>query len=426
MVGVILYTLMEFINFYLAYRNVFGICFTKRKLPYAIIIFVSCLTQILVLYFVDNTWRDVIAIVMGLVGAIVLTESKIGKTILLYPVVFFLSSFINVLGSYGVAALLGITQEAVGNSVALTLVSECTGIIVFIIYDILVRKRSREELSLTVGQYVLLLAGGACFFIVIAFLQGLLQEGVSAINEMKEITAIASVVIALVFMALCIWQQITWKRALQYRIENEKYAIFLAGQEEHISMLIIEDEHRRRLRHDMNAHMLALDAMVEREEWGMLREYLGQMKERFGEAAVNKYTMFSAVDAIIDEWYSRAMKCHVEWSWEGTLKASDRVTVFELCTVFSNLLSNAVEAIEKIDGESKIEVRVSDFQGEIVLSVGNTCGVEGISQSRPITTKKDKEFHGLGLKNVEEIVKKHEGSIDYEMKEGWFQVDIVL
>lgn len=426
MLGVVLYTLMEFLNFYLAYKIVFGLRFIQRKESYAIVVLTACIAQITVLYLVDDTWRDIIAVVTGFFGAIVLAESKKWITALLYPIVFFLSSFINVLGSYGIAFLLGITQEMVGDSISLTLLSECTAIVFFLIFDILVPKRNRVDLTLTAGQYLILLTGGVCFFAVIGFSQGVLREETEVLDKMRNLTAVASVVIALFFIILSIWQQVTWKKAFRYRLENEKYEMFLAGQEEHIRTLIIEDEKRRKLRHDMNAHMLALNTMVEKEDWDMLREYLGQMQKSLEEVTVNKYTMISAVDAIIDEWHKRALTHHTEWLWEGTLRTIDKVTIFELCIIFSNLLSNAVEAIEKVNENGRIAIRVSNFQDKVVISVGNTCGIMEKMQEKPQTTKGDEIFHGLGLKNVEEIVKKYDGSIDYEIMDGWFRVDIVL
>ena len=425
MVGVILYTLLELANFYLAYRCVFGVRFTNKRWPYVMVIAGACVVQIAVRYLVDDTWRDVIALGMALVGAIILAEGKRWKVFLLYPLVFFLSGFINVLGSYGIAALLRITQENVGNSVVLTLVAECTGILGFYIYDVVMKKR-KKEMTLTFGQYLILLLGVICFFVILTFSQGLLNDDMVFVNEMKDVTAVASFVIAFVFIGLSIWQQITWKRALQYRTDNEKYEIYLDGQEEYIRMLIIEDEKRRNLRHDMNAHMLALDTMVEKEEWDTLREYLREMKESLKEASVNKYTSISAVDAIVDEWHRKAMEHEVEWLWKGKIKATNRISVFELCTIFSNLLSNAVEAVEKIEGDRRIKIQLSDYQEKLVISIGNTCGSVLEQQGKFVTSKEDKVFHGLGLKNVEEIVNRQGGSIDFNVENGWFQVDIVL
>jgi len=426
MVGVILYTILEFVNFYLAYRCVFSVRFTKKRWPYVMVITGACIVQVVVLYLVDNTWRDVIALGMGLLGATILTEKKRWKTILLYPMVFFLSSFINILGSYGLAEMLGTTQKEVGDSVIMTLVAECTGIIVFCVYNAVMTKMRREEMPLTFGQCLILAMGGICFFVILTFSQGLLNDEELFVNEIKDITAVSSFVIAFVFIGLTIWQQITWKRAMQYRMDNEKYEIYLDGQEEYIQMLIIEDEKRRRLRHDMNAHMIALDTMVEKEEWDRLREYLRHMKESIEETSVNKYTSISAVDAIVDEWHRKALECDVKWSWKGKLKVTENMSIFELCTIFSNLLSNAVEAVERIEEDRRIEVKISNFQEKIVISIRNTCGTVQEQQGKLVTSKEDKAFHGLGLKNVEEIVKKHEGSIEFNVKDGWFQIDIIL
>lgn len=425
MIGVILYTLLELTNFYLAYKCVFGVRFTKKRWPYVMLIVGACVVQIVVRYLVDDTWRDVIIVAMGLLGALMLSEAKRLKTLLLYPIAFFLSSFINIMGGYLVALLLGMEQQAVNNSDWLLILCDFTGIISFLVYGKFIKRNSGEE-SLTIGQYIIMLLGVVCFFILIAFSQGLLHNDLEWANQMKNLVSTVSLLIALFFMGLSIWQQITWKKAMQYRMDNEKYEIYLEGQEEYIRMLIIEDEKRRKLRHDMNAHMLALDTMVKKEEWDTLRKYLRAMKESLEEASVNKYTSISAVDAIVDKWYRKALEHEVQWSWRGKIKETNRISVFELCTIFSNLLSNAVEAVEKMEEDRRIEIQISDYQEKLVISMGNTCEIVSKQQGKFVTSKEDTVFHGLGLKNVEEIVNRQGGSIDFKVETGWFQVDIVL
>ncbi len=426
MIGVILYTLMEILNFYLVYKVVFRITFTKRKTLYVFVILLICAVQIAVLYLVGDLWKDVIILGMGLIGAIILTERKRWKSIILYPVVYFFSSFINILGSYGIAAIMGTTQDVVCDSTLLTLLSESVGIGVFCLYGIWINKRRREDISLPVWQYILMLVGVLCFFPIVAYAQGFQGSETELIEELKNIAAIASVAIALLFVILSLWQQNTRKKALRYQMENERYEMFLAGQEEHIRMLLIEDEKRRKLRHDMNAHMLAMRMMVEKEEWDMLREYLGKIEQSLVETSVNKYTLISAVDAIVDDWQRKALQYNAEWSWEGTLGLIDGITIFELCVLFSNLLSNSVEAIQKLDKDRRIEIRISQFQGRQTIRIGNNYRDVLMEGGKPITLKADKVFHGLGLKNVEEIIQQHDGNIDYEISENWFQVNIVL
>ncbi len=425
MLGAVLYTILELLNYYVVYKNVFGVTFTKKKVPYIILILLSCFVQIGVLYFVDNTWRDIIALGAGLIIAPILAETSKLKTIALFPVVSTISGLVNTIGSYGLAAILGIGQEAVCDSVRLTLIAECTAIIVFTIYSFVVKRKLLNELSLGFRQSCCLIIGILCCGFMIAFSQGLFMD-LDFVYRVKNEILIASIVLAFLFIILSFWQQISWQRAKKYQMENEKYQLYLGKQEEHIHMLINEDESRRRLQHDMHAHMIALDMLAQKEDLVALRQYIQKMEHSFMGEQVNKYTGVSAVDAVISELHNKAMEKHVSWSFKGNLQGLNDISIFELCTLFSNLLKNAIEAVEKVDGDKKIEISVSKFQEKIVLVVGNSCDKNIVEESRPQTIKKDKTNHGLGLKNVEEIVDKRDGSINYQAKNGWFEVTVIL
>lgn len=431
MVEVIFYTLIEFLNYYVAYRFLLGMQLTAKTRRYVVAVVATCILQVVVLYRVDDTWMDLIVLGMGILFALFFAEKKRWKVGLFLPLVWFLTSLINMLASYGIAFLLGITQQEVCESIGLTVLSESAAIIFCMVYYYMVRVRkgNQREASLTVGQYLFLLFAGACSFVVIGFAQVIAQGELLLVYRRGDVVAFSCVSIAACFVVLSIWQRITWKRAMTYQMENEKYALFLAGQEEYIRMLMLEDEKRRKLRHDMNAHMLAMETMIEAEDWDQLHKYIGDMKGSLEDVAVSKYTGMSAMDAIVGKWHQNAKEHQIEWSWQGKvnfLNSTDKISIFEWCTLFSNLLSNASEAVQNLQGDKKIEIKISEYQGKILLMVGNTCSRELSLNHRPETTKQDKEYHGYGLKNVEEVVKKHEGDMDYQIKDGWFQIHIVL
>lgn len=426
MLSIVIYNLIQFLNYYLTYRIVMNIHFTRRKLPYVAIVVSSCVIQNIVNCQFDKVWGSMVPTVVAFIGAVALAEYKKWKVLLLYPVVWALASLVNIVGSYILAAILGITQKKVCDSVSLTCIAECTMIAALLVYGVIRKRKKREAVRFSVVQYCLLYMGIGAFFVVIAFSQGLTRNEWEVLNNMKGVVIIASIVIALCFMVLSIYQQIIWKKNYEYRMENEKYELFLTKQEEHVRMLVAGDERWRKLRHDMNAHIVAMDNIVEREAWIELKKYFSQMKESIEETRIEKYTSISAVDAVIAEWHKRAIEEQVLWSWEGRLMSVERVTIFDLCILFSNLLSNAVEAVKKVEKEKKIQVKIVNFQEQIVLSIGNTCVEQMNARIRPNTTKGDVRFHGLGLRNVEEIVEKNRGSIEYQAKDGWFQIDIVL
>lgn len=63
---------------------------------------------------------------------------------------------------------------------------------------------------------------------------------------------------------------------------------------------------------------------------------------------------------------------------------------------------------------------------QVVLIVRNTCNEKLQGTMRPQTVKQDQVNHGLGLKNVEEIVTKQNGTISYLASDGWFEIEVVL
>lgn len=96
--------------------------------------------------------------------------------------------------------------------------------------------------------------------------------------------------------------------------------------------------------------------------------------------------------------------------------------------VLGNLLDNAIEAAEKCEVDKRwIQMDLIGKGCTFQLKVKN-ASME-LPQRRGeqfCTTKKEKQGHGWGLKNVEEIVRKWKGTIKYTYTEETFEVLILL
>lgn len=101
----------------------------------------------------------------------------------------------------------------------------------------------------------------------------------------------------------------------------------------------------------------------------------------------------------------------------------------EIFSLFSNLLDNAIEAVEQIEIPSK---RLISLTGQ------STCGTFVIQEENylltapqfennlPLTTKQDKRYHGFGTKSISMICEKHQGHCTMNVMQDIFEVQIVF
>lgn len=108
------------------------------------------------------------------------------------------------------------------------------------------------------------------------------------------------------------------------------------------------------------------------------------------------------------------------------------ISYSEQNSLLSNILNNAIEAVEKLpdDKERVVDLEISPRQdGEVRICCMNTFNEKPMIMNKKsiFTTKKDKENHGIGLTAVKKIVEKNGGSlvINYSHSNFILTIDLV-
>lgn len=98
-------------------------------------------------------------------------------------------------------------------------------------------------------------------------------------------------------------------------------------------------------------------------------------------------------------------------------------------SLLSNLISNAIEATDKIEDVDKrrITLNISKKQDNVIININN-FSTEKIKFSNgiPVTTKNDKKNHGFGIRSVIRTVNLYDGNITFNYKDDKFSVIILL
>lgn len=202
----------------------------------------------------------------------------------------------------------------------------------------------------------------------------------------------------------------------QYLEEQVKYYEYLRDQE----------RETKKFRHDIRGHLYFLNKLKNEGKNQEFEEYFQEMIGRVDDLGNRVHVGNDIVDAVLSKADSEAREKQIEMEITGHLPAKCNIGVYHLCTIFSNLLNNAIEAAEKTD-KRKIWVICRYTQEEIIVEIGNyfNC-TDRIEKTNLQTSKIDQNYHGWGMKNVRDSVEECKGLIDIEVIEDQFIVSVTL
>ncbi len=211
-----------------------------------------------------------------------------------------------------------------------------------------------------------------------------------------------------------------------YRTQQAMAKRYLEEQVAHYKYLSEREQNTRRFRHDFKSHMamakqLYLDGKQEEFE-----TYFREMTERIATFG-NRVTVNNDIaDAIINRYYDEAEQNGIMMEVEGHFPGVCYISAYDLCTVLSNLLGNAIDA-EKEAGGKTIYCGVRYDETQIFIVVKNDY-VNTIKQTdnRFLSTKGGLQHQGFGIVNVNEVVSRNKGHVVYDTKNSRFVVRLSL
>lgn len=181
--------------------------------------------------------------------------------------------------------------------------------------------------------------------------------------------------------------------------------------------------------HDFNNHINILYQYLIKGNSKKALAYLESMGEPIKNLLEKTWTGNEVIDVIINNKLRKMQdnnirsKINIEFPNNSDIMSSD------ICTILGNLLDNAIEACQRNshDANKWINITIRIINAMLIFKIENGNELMPISQKmRLITSKKDRRFHGWGLKSVETAVEKYEGIMQYTTEEKKFQVVVTL
>lgn len=424
----VLFNVVEMINYILGYILLFQM--KPKKKPVLIIGFLAGCALLGSLNIICDWGLDRVVLNFGyglLIPIFILDDKKIKGVLLLIDVIFFTTT-INVCISRGYAVISGkyisnfaniyegLLQDVIFLIIAL----------VILLYIKFIKKSEIKKNDFSVLQYILITIGIIGLSVMTGFIEGLATEediSKSLINKYEFFSTLACIV----FFGVAVWLSVSTKRNTQYKMEQEMYNLYLRKQEEYIENVIEKDTQAKKFRHDIKNHMSILGEYINNGDIEKAKEYIERINGFTENIKVERYTGIGVVDAVISHMCNNMDKA-IDFQWEGSITDEKNIDVFDMCTLFVNIMKNAIEACEKCIGDKYIKVKIYQYNEMIKIYEENTfCGDIKVDKGgNLITLKEDNVNHGFGSKNIRSVVEKYDGVIKLEYDENIFKLDIMI
>ncbi len=184
----------------------------------------------------------------------------------------------------------------------------------------------------------------------------------------------------------------------------------------------------RKLRHDMKNHLNIIGMLITEEKIPEAVHYLEGLNQEFA-VTVKAYCSNDIVNAVLSSKEQEASEADISCEFQIDFAETPEMEDIDLCSLLSNTLDNAIEACRKISVAARrfIKVNARCHNGCFSYKAVNAKENEIVKENGNfVTGKRNPELHGMGLKNVKQIVEKYEGYIEVSYDECSFTVVVMI
>ncbi|MCL2425156.1 MAG: GHKL domain-containing protein [Oscillospiraceae bacterium] len=202
------------------------------------------------------------------------------------------------------------------------------------------------------------------------------------------------------------------------------------NQVEHYETTSKMNEDIKRFRHDYRNLLIGLTAALKRNDTTGALDILktDEMMLTKAESANAFNTGDIVLDALLSEKQQSATKVNASIVFDGIMPGK-QVSPVDICIIFGNALDNAIEACAgfEYDKEKTIAIKSSYSNGFIFIKIENpTVADVQITDNNIVTTKENKNAHGIGLNSIRTAVDKYFGKVTLSQENGIFCLEIDL
>ena len=422
LVAIIAYV-FEALKFIIVSYHIIGLTPSKRRTRYLMIPLIIILG--IITYF-NGEFTLAVNIVMVVSLVLIWFHEKAKLSILTIIIEWFTISFIDLMMWLICVSMTPLGNNYSANQNIIDVTSNIIGVLPIILGGFIMRKKNavlrRKLEQIRIARYTLIILIIMAMCIVSACMQGMVLGDVTF--GVRRLIMAASIILSFFVVALCILYinvDDSRKQLSEINILNQECIEY---QKNYYTSIVKKDEELRAFKHDINKHLNSLKILFKENKFDEIGEYLDKIGENLETDYIYKTGNLIADYIINGKIKEITEKVRLSVKIIGNFPEDIKLGNIDVCIILANILDNAKEAILQYEGERSLEIEIKNYQKKIYITVKNSSPKREYKHG--ISTKKDKENHGYGMRNVQRIVDKYDGSIEMKWQDSFFITEIEI
>lgn len=240
--------------------------------------------------------------------------------------------------------------------------------------------------------------------------------------NLAEIIAYRIVIFVLTAFCILLIVYFVERFLMQAQESDEENVHLLEKQVKYYRDMELLDTELRKFRHDIKNHFICLETLFRNGDIEELQKYFEDLQPSFSSQKKMYFSGNDVVDAILHYDLPHYCKEEVGVTIYGNLPGNHTVSTMDLCTLFSNLLSNAITSANQCVGicDSQIIIQFSSGRTHFSITMSNS-----ILPQKGLKTGKDKDRnHGFGAHKIKDVLDKYNGG--FELSTGHQMLTITI
>lgn len=305
------------------------------------------------------------------------------------------------------------------------------GVIIQIVLFYLTRfmiKRTKKDstYSLKWNEWFVLLIIPVISIFTMSFVSLIIINIEDQLSPMQHIFSILSILGILMTNSLVYVLYVNMQKDHAKQLEYSILQQAFKSQEKSVEETKILYQSVRSIRHDLKQHFQVALTMLHSGKINEAVDYMEKYNDTVLDGISNKvFCDNDVVNYIINSKSKICSDRHIK-IYIYIANEIPEFSDLDLCVLLGNALDNAIEGVSG-EGSNEIYLELRNVDNFFMISVKNTI-INSVLEDNPnlISTKNEKEVHGLGILSMKEVVQKYNGSIEFYESDNKFCCDMLL